>query len=135
MKDDEASRLQQVDVNLVPRSAQVATLMRARMQEEFEGLGIALAGVPFDGGSSFRAGSRHGPAQMREMSRLIRQVGIEDALFFDGGPALNRGLVRAIEDELMRDLYVPEIPQITTAIGAARISREASWGARERVDV
>jgi guanidinopropionase len=74
MKDDDSNQLQQVDVNLVPRSAQVATLMRARMQEGPEGLDIALAGVPFDGGSSFRAGSRHGPAQMREMSRLIRQA-------------------------------------------------------------
>lgn len=71
----------------------------------------------------------------KRIARLIRQVGIEDALFFDGGPALNRGLVMAIEDELMRDLYVPPIPQITTALGAARISREAVLGTGERVGV
>lgn len=70
----------------------------------------------------------------RRISRLIRQVGIEDALFFDGGPALNRGLVMAIEDELMHDIFVPELPQITTAYGAARISREAALRAREGVD-
>ena len=74
MKNTEKHHFQQVDVNSVPRSAQVATLMRAQLCEGFDGLDIALAGVPFDGGSSFRAGARHGPAQMREMSRLIRQA-------------------------------------------------------------
>ncbi|MCP4386626.1 MAG: agmatinase [Hyphomicrobiales bacterium] len=33
-----------------------------------------MFGVPFDLGSSFRSGSRHGPAQIRELSRLIREV-------------------------------------------------------------
>ena len=74
MKNTEKHHFQQVDVNSVPRSAQVATLMRAQLCEGSDGLDIALAGVPFDGGSSFRAGARHGPAQMREMSRLIRQA-------------------------------------------------------------
>jgi guanidinopropionase len=48
--------------------------MRATYQEDPGGLDIAMVGVPFDLGSSFRIGSRHGPAQMREMSRMIRQV-------------------------------------------------------------
>ncbi len=74
MEDAKRHHFQQVDVNSVPRSAQVATLMRAGSREGFDGLEIALAGVPFDGGSSFRVGARHGPAQMREMSRLIRQA-------------------------------------------------------------
>ncbi len=69
--DDE---LRQVDVNQTPRSSEVATLMRAAQQRGAEGLDIALCGVPFDGGSSFRAGARHGPAQIREMSRLIRRA-------------------------------------------------------------
>lgn len=71
----------------------------------------------------------------KRIARLVRQVGIEDTLFFDGGPAMNRGLVMAIEEELMHDLYIPEIPQITTAFGAARISREAVRYAKEAVDV
>jgi len=74
MENTEKHHFQQVDVNSVPRSSQVATLMRAQLCAGFDGLDIALAGVPFDGGSSFRAGARHGPAQMREMSRLIRQA-------------------------------------------------------------
>ena len=65
---------QQHDVSTVPRFANLNPFMRATYQEDPGGLDIAMAGVPFDLGSSFRTGSRHGPAQMREMSRMIRQV-------------------------------------------------------------
>jgi predicted CoA-substrate-specific enzyme activase len=60
----------------------------------------------------------------RRVARLAKRLGVEDTVFFDGGPALNRGLVRALEDELMRDLVVPEAPQITTAYGAALLARD-----------
>ena len=66
--------LRQVEVTQTPRSSEVATLMRAAQQHGANGLDIALCGVPFDGGSSFRAGARHGPAQIREMSRLVRRA-------------------------------------------------------------
>jgi len=56
--------------------------------------------------------------------RLAKRVGIEDRVYFDGGPALNKGLVAAIEDELQRELVVPEHPQTTTAFGAAILARE-----------
>lgn len=55
--------------------------------------------------------------------RLAKRVGIEDKVYFDGGPALNKGLVAAIEDELQRELVVPEHPQTTTAFGAAVLAR------------
>ena len=45
-------------------------------------------------------------------------------VFFDGGPALNEGMIEALEIELMRELVVPEFPQMTTALGAALIARE-----------
>jgi len=61
----------------------------------------------------------------RRVSRLAKRLGTEDLVFFDGGPALNRGLVEALEDELMRDIVVPPSPQLTTAYGAAVIAREA----------
>jgi len=60
----------------------------------------------------------------RRISRLARRVGIEDPVIFDGGPALNGGLVAALEDELMREVRVPATPQITTAVGAARAALE-----------
>lgn len=55
----------------------------------------------------------------RRVARLADKVGIEDSVLFDGGAALNKGLVNALEDEIMRKVLVPEIPQITTALGAA----------------
>ncbi len=65
---------QPIDSAVVPRFAQVATFMRMPAVASPADLDIALAGVPFDLGSTNRAGARHGPAQIREMSRLIRQV-------------------------------------------------------------
>jgi guanidinopropionase len=67
---------QPIDSAVVPRFAEPATFMRTRHVplEGAEGLDIALAGVPYDMGSTNRAGPRHGPAQIREMSRLIRKI-------------------------------------------------------------
>ncbi|MFH1953217.1 MAG: acyl-CoA dehydratase activase [Pseudomonadota bacterium] len=61
----------------------------------------------------------------KRIVRLAKRIGIEETVFFDGGPALNKGLVKALEDELAMEIYVPPAPQITTAIGAALIAKEA----------
>ncbi|MEK7714381.1 MAG: arginase family protein, partial [candidate division NC10 bacterium] len=37
-----------------------------------EGLDVALLGIPYDGGSSYRTGARFGPRAVREQSSLIR---------------------------------------------------------------
>jgi predicted CoA-substrate-specific enzyme activase len=55
--------------------------------------------------------------------RLAKRVGIEGLVYFDGGPALNKGLVDALQDELQRPVVVPEYPQTTTAFGAAVLAR------------
>ncbi|MGD9367652.1 MAG: acyl-CoA dehydratase activase [Desulfobacteraceae bacterium] len=55
--------------------------------------------------------------------RLAKRIGIGESVYFDGGPALNKGLVAALEDELQRPVVVPEHPQTTTAFGAARLAR------------
>jgi predicted CoA-substrate-specific enzyme activase len=61
----------------------------------------------------------------KRLSRMTKRVGTVDQVFFDGGPALNKGLVKALEDELATDIYVPpEVPQVTTAVGAALIARD-----------
>lgn len=62
----------------------------------------------------------------RRIVRLAKRIGIEDTVFFDGGPALNAGMVSALEDELMRRVVVPEMPQVTTALGAAVLAKAAS---------
>lgn len=65
---------QPIDSAITPRFAEPATFMRTPHVADGDGVEIALLGIPFDLGSTNRAGPRHGPAQIREMSRLIRQV-------------------------------------------------------------
>ncbi len=67
------------------------------------------------------AGIHHSIA--RRTVRLAKKVGLEDRVYFDGGPALNKGLVAAIQEELGREMVVPEHPQTTTAFGAAILAR------------
>ena len=69
-------RFRPVSGNVLPRFAGVATFMRLPYLTEFEGedVEIGLIGVPWDGGTTNRAGARHGPRQMRDMSTLMRSV-------------------------------------------------------------
>src|SRR5258705_11802810 len=55
-----------------PRFAQPATFMRLPHGGSPAGLDVALCGIPFDGGCSYRSGARMGPRHVREQSSLIR---------------------------------------------------------------
>ncbi len=61
----------------------------------------------------------------RRIIKLVKRVGIKEKIYFDGGPALNQGLVNAIENELGKEIFIPEFPQITTAFGASILAHEA----------
>ncbi len=61
----------------------------------------------------------------KRIIKLVKRVGIKDEIYFDGGPALNKGLVHAIENELSKEIFIPEFPQITTAYGAAILAHES----------
>jgi len=61
----------------------------------------------------------------KRIIKLVKRVGIKDDIYFDGGPALNKGLVHAIENELSREIFIPEFPQITTSYGAAILAHES----------
>jgi agmatinase len=58
-----------------PRFAQPATFMRLPHVTDPKGLDVAIVGVPFDGGTSYRPGSRYGPREIRNQSSLIRPYG------------------------------------------------------------
>ncbi len=60
------------DASLVPRFAGLTTFARLPRADEVESWDIALAGIPFDGGTSYRPGARFGPAAVRQGSRLLR---------------------------------------------------------------
>ncbi|WP_370626882.1 agmatinase [Salinibacterium sp. ZJ450] len=61
-----------VDASVVPRFAGIATFARLPRLDEVERANIAIVGVPFDSGVSYRPGARFGPAHVREASRLLR---------------------------------------------------------------
>ena len=65
---------QPVDAAMVPRYAGIASFMRLPVVESAAGLDVALAGVPYDGGTTNRPGARHGPRAIREQSGLIRRT-------------------------------------------------------------
>ncbi|MEE8203348.1 MAG: agmatinase, partial [Alphaproteobacteria bacterium] len=58
--------------NEMPRFAGPATMMRLPMKPSAAGLDACFVGVPFDIGTSNRAGARHGPRQIRAESCLLR---------------------------------------------------------------
>ncbi|MDJ1371406.1 agmatinase [Gulosibacter molinativorax] len=60
------------DASISPRYAGIATFARLPRIEEVPNPDIAVVGVPFDSGVSYRPGARFGPAHVRESSRLLR---------------------------------------------------------------
>jgi guanidinopropionase len=65
---------QPVDAAIVPRFAGFSTFMRLPIATSAAGLDVALAGVPFDGGTTNRPGARHGPRAIRDQSGLMRRA-------------------------------------------------------------
>jgi len=62
----------QLDSGRSPRFAQPATFMRLPHQTDLAGVDVAILGVPFDSGTSYRSGARMGPREIRSQSSLIR---------------------------------------------------------------
>ena len=61
----------------------------------------------------------------KRIAKLVKRVGVKEGIYFDGGPALNAGLVNAIENEIGCEIFIPKYPQITTSFGAAIIGVES----------
>jgi agmatinase len=61
-----------VDPLVVPRFAGPATYARLPRLDQVDRCDVAIVGVPFDGGTTFRPGARFGPAAIRAGSRLMR---------------------------------------------------------------
>ncbi|MDP9222085.1 MAG: agmatinase [Actinomycetota bacterium] len=61
-----------VDATEVPRFAGPATFARLPGIDEVPRADVAVMGVPFDSGVSYRPGARFGPAHVRQSSRLLR---------------------------------------------------------------
>ena len=61
-----------VDATRVPRYVGEATFARLPRLSEVARADVAVLGVPFDSGVSYRPGARFGPGHIRESSRLLR---------------------------------------------------------------
>ncbi len=59
---------------VVPRFGGIPTFMRLPHTEDPSGVDIGLIGVPWDGGTTNRAGARHGPREIRNQSSFMRRV-------------------------------------------------------------
>ena len=73
-----------VDPRESPRFAGVKTFMRLPHLQTTEGVDIAIVGVPFDTGASYRVGARFGPEAIRSVSALLRHHNeVLDVSIFD----------------------------------------------------
>ena len=55
---------------------------------------------------------------------LAKRVKVTDKVVLTGGVAQNKGIVRALSQELGKTIVVPEVPQFTGALGAAIFAYE-----------
>lgn len=62
------------DAALVPRFAGTPSFFRLPMLTNPAEVDVALVGVPFDGGTTNRPGTRHGPREIRNQSSLMRRI-------------------------------------------------------------
>jgi predicted CoA-substrate-specific enzyme activase len=58
------------------------------------------------------------------ISRMVNRLRVEEAVIVTGGGGKNRGLLKALSEQLGLEILVPEEPLITGALGAALIGKE-----------
>lgn len=77
-------RYRPVDPRESPRFAGIKTFMRLPHVTTTEGVDVAIVGVPFDTGASYRVGARFGPEAIRSVSALLRHYNeVLDVGIFD----------------------------------------------------
>lgn len=77
------TRYEPADSFETPRFSGVRTFMRLPYNRDLANADVAIVGVPFDTGATFRAGARFGPEGIRSVSHLLRRYnpGLEVAIF------------------------------------------------------
>lgn len=95
-----------------PRFEGISTFMRLPHMRVLDGVAVAVVGIPFDTGGSYRVGARFGPQAIRAGSRLIRPYnpGL-DVNVFDhlsvidyGDLAVSPGFIRESYDQVVEGL-------------------------------
>src|SRR4030043_2089426 len=83
-------------------------------------------GIPI---SDLLAGVHHSLAD--RISRMINRLRVEEEVIVTGGGAKNKGLLKALSEQLGHEVLVPDEPLITEALGAALMGKEIVKKARQ----
>ncbi|HEY9081160.1 agmatinase [Magnetovibrio sp.] len=71
---DSSEKFQPIDASAMPRFGGMPTFMRLPHVTDPALVDIALIGIPWDAGTTNRAGARHGPREIRNQSSFMRAV-------------------------------------------------------------
>jgi predicted CoA-substrate-specific enzyme activase len=106
------------DLSLQSRSpAKISNICTIWAQQE---VAASLAqGVPV---SDLLAGVHHALAD--RICRMVNRLTVEDDVIVTGGGGKNKGLLKALSEQLGHEILVPEEPLITGALGAALMGKE-----------
>ena len=116
-----------VDASKTPRYAGIATYAKLPRIDEVEHTDIAIMGVPFDTGVSFRPGARFGPTHVREISRLIRPYNpAQEASPFELVQVADAGDITANPFSL--DEAVAQIEEAATGLYADNVEKIVTIG-------
>ena len=66
--------VQPISGTKVPRFAGPSTFARLPELRDVESCDVAIVGIPFDAGTSYRPGARFGPMSIRQASRHLRTI-------------------------------------------------------------
>ncbi|OGP55239.1 MAG: 2-hydroxyglutaryl-CoA dehydratase [Deltaproteobacteria bacterium RBG_13_52_11b] len=64
------------------------------------------------------------------ISTMVNRLRVEEAIVVTGGGAKNKGLLKALSEQLGHEILVPEEPLITGALGAALLGKEMAQRAK-----
>ena len=102
------------DATVVPRFAGPATFARLPTIDQVPTWDIAVVGIPFDGGTTYRPGARFGPSGVRQGSRLLRPYHPElDTLPFERCQVVDAGDISCSPFDI-----VEAVAQIEEAAGS-----------------
>jgi agmatinase len=115
-----------VDASVNPRYSGIATFARLPRIEDVPSADIAVVGVPFDSGVSYRPGTRFGPSHVRESSRLLRPYNpAQDVSPFAQAQVVDAGDIPVNPFDISE--AVAEIDRAATALGE-RVQRIVTVG-------
>ena len=104
--------------------AQISNICTIWAQQE---VAASLAeGVPI---SDLLAGVHQSLAD--RICRMVNRLRVEEAIIVTGGGAKNKGLLKALSEQLGHEILTPEDPLITGALGAALLGKEIVEKARQ----